>query len=74
MFLKYTFWPTHSAYTQCHGRWEVNGTLHKAVTGKKKDKLENTDTSEKLLKINRELKLKRQKEALEAGEKKKGAG
>lgn len=35
------------------------------------DKLENTDTAEKLLQINRELKLKRQKETLEAEKKRK---
>lgn len=62
------FWPVHILYTQCHDRREVNGIHPKQSWERKRenDKLENTDTAEKLLRIHKELKAKTQKVSSEA--------
>lgn len=70
---KCSFWPIHVVYTQCHDRCEVNGIHPKQSWERKRenDKLENTDTAEKLLQIHKELKAKRQKVSLKAAKKEK---
>lgn len=71
-FLANTF-SLYAVSWQMWGEWESIQNSH----GKEKEKTikwENTDIAEKLLQINRELKLKRQKETLEAEKKGKGRG
>lgn len=70
---KCSFWPIHVVYTQCHDRCEVNGIHPKQSWERKRenDKLENTDTAEKLLKNSQRIESKETKSVIRSSKKRK---